>query len=79
VVSRLCFASFLGAFWFLFLWFCSALKISLNASGMGQGGKRKKKNGKAGRERDNSDFEAMLITFLNQPDCELPETRLEPF
>jgi hypothetical protein len=34
-------------FWFLFLGFCSALKISLNASGMGQRKKERKKGRKA--------------------------------
>ncbi len=30
----------------------------------GKGKKRAEKEGKQGRERDNSDFEAMLITFF---------------
>jgi len=32
----------------------------------GKGKKRAEKEGKQGRERDSSDFEAMLITFLGR-------------
>ncbi len=57
------FASFLGAFGDLGLGFCSFLKIRLNASGMGQGGKRKGNGRKSRQGKGLERFWLLWITF----------------